>query len=89
MITQTAATPSVLSLDAYRDTAIRIAFRLADPIGLTEVAVEPDPSDNAQLLQLIEAALLRLAAYRRDFIEAAAEDAIDAPLPLPRRGLDR
>lgn len=89
MITQTAATPSVLSLDAYRDTAVRIVFRMADPIGLTEVIVDPDPGDNEQLLQLVEAALIRLATYRRDFLNALGEDVGPVPLRLPLRGLDR
>ena len=89
MRTHVVATPSVLTPEADSDTAIRIAFRMADPLGLTEVAVEPDPPDNAQLLRLIEAALVRLAAYRRDFIAAASEDVTPPPARTSWHGGDR
>ena len=89
MTTRTAAPPSVLALDGYRDVAIRIAFRMADPIGLTEVALDPEPGDNGQLLQLLEAALVRLATYRRDFIAAELEDVTPSPAPIALHGPGR
>ena len=89
MITRTAAPPSVLALDSWRDHTVSITFRTVDPVGATELAVAPDPVDDGVLLQLVEAAIVRLVAWRRDFMEAEAEDAVPVPFRLPRYRPDR
>lgn len=89
MSTRTAAPPSVLALDAWRDHTVSLTFRTVDPVGRVELTVDPDPLANAVLLQLVEAAIVRLVAWRRDFIEAEAGDAVALPYRLPLYGLDR
>lgn len=78
MLTPTAPA-SIAVLDAWRDHTVRITFRPVDPLGITEVVIDPEPCDNGRLVQLIQAAIVRLLVYHRDFLAAAAQDA--APVP--------
>lgn len=84
MTSQTAATSSVPALDLWRDVTIHTTFRAVDPIGLTEVVVEPEPDDDGVLLHTLDAAITRLITYRNAFLAAAAEDSASTPLPMPR-----
>jgi hypothetical protein len=69
------ARASICALDDWRDYSVRITFRPVDPLGVVEVVIDPEPSDDRRLMRLVEAAIVRLMTYRRDFLAAAAEDA--------------
>ncbi len=86
MTTHIAATPSVSHLDPWRDVTVQVTFKTVDPITMTEIVVDPDPSSDGCLLQLIDAAITRLRAYREAFTRAEKDDAGSRPptaLPVP------
>jgi len=45
----TVATPSVPALDAGDDVTMCLIFRPGDPIGLTEVVIDPEPAEEVPL----------------------------------------
>ncbi len=69
------------------DVSITTTFRPHDPIGATEVVTSLDLPDDAALLNLLDATIARLIAYRDAYHQAMTEDAdpapVRAPLPLP------
>ncbi len=77
------------------DIAVTATFRPRDPIGATEVVASIDLPDDAALLNLLDATITRLIAYRDTYRQAMTEndqpvrdeDAAPAParapLPLP------
>ncbi len=86
MTTRIAATSSVSVLDPWRDVTVHVTFRTIDPINVTEIVVDPDPSSDGCLLQLIDAAITRLQAYREAFMRAEEDDTGSLPppaLPVP------
>jgi len=83
MTTRIAATSSVSVLDPWRDVTVHVTFRTIDPINVTEIVVDPHPTDNGCLLQLLDAAIIRLGAYREALIEAEEEDRGPLPAPAP------
>ncbi len=83
MTTHTAVALSVSALDAWDDVTVHVTFQTSAPLTQTEVVVAPDPVDDACLLQLIDAAISRLIAYRLAYRAAEAEDAAPTPLPMP------
>ncbi len=86
MTTRIAATPSVSVLDPWRDVTVHVTFRTIDPITVTEIVVAPDPRSDGCLLQLIDAAITRLQAYREAFMRAEKDDVGSLPptaLPVP------
>jgi len=83
MTIQNAATPSISTLDPWRDVTVHVTFKTSDPMNITEIAVDPYPTDNGCLLQLLDAAIIRLGAYREALIEAEEEDRGPLPAPAP------
>ena len=69
------------------DVSVTATFRPLDPIGATEVSVSIDLPDATALLNLLDATIARLTAYRDAYQQAMREDAdpvpARAPLPLP------
>ncbi len=87
MTIQNAATPSISTLDPWRDMTVHVTFRTVDPINSTEIVVDPYPSDDGCLLQLLDVTITRLRAYREALIEAEEEDR--EPLPASARPVPR
>lgn len=83
MTNQFAATPSISTLDPWRDMTVQVTFRTVDPIHSTEVVIDPYPTDDGCLLQLLDATITRLRAYREALLEAEEEDR--EPLPASAR----
>lgn len=83
MTNHSAVTPSISTLDPWRDMTVQIMFRTVDPIHSTEVVVDPYPTDDGCLLQLLDATITRLRAYREALLEAEEEDR--EPLPASAR----
>jgi len=79
----TVATPSVPALDAGDDVTMHVTFRPCDPIGLTEVVIDPEPAEDARVVDLLDVAIGRLTCYRDNYRHAAEEDARPVRLPAP------
>ncbi len=79
----TVATPIVPALDAGDDVTMHVTFRPGDPIGLTEVVIDPEPAEDARVVDLLDAAIARLTCYRDDYRHATEEDARPVRLPAP------
>jgi len=71
----TVTTPIVTSFDAIDDVTIRVIFRPCDPIGLTEVVIDPEPAEDARVLELLDAAIARLTSYRAGYYQAVTGNA--------------
>ncbi len=69
------------------DVSVTATFRPHDPIDATEVVASLDLPDDTALLNLLDATIARLTAYRDAYQQAMTEDAdpppVRAPLPLP------
>jgi len=69
------------------DVSVTASFRPLDPIGSTEVVASLDLPDATGLLNLLDATIVRLIAYRDAYQQAMDADAdpapVRAPLPLP------
>ena len=69
------------------DMSVTTTFRPHDPLGSTEVVASLDLPDDTALLNLLDATIARLIAYRDAYQQAMTEDAdpapVRAPLPLP------
>jgi len=69
------------------DVSVTTTFRPLDPLGSTEVVASLALPDDAALLNLLDATITRLTAYRDAYQQAITEDAdpapVRAPLPLP------
>ncbi len=69
------------------DVSVTATFRPLDPIGSTEVIASLDFPDATAFLNLLDATIARLTAYRDAYQQAMTEDAdpapVRAPLPLP------
>jgi len=78
------------------DVSVTATFRPHDPLGATEVSASIDLPDDTALLNLLDATIARLTAYRDAYQQAMTandqpvmddEDAapvpVRAPLPLP------
>ncbi len=85
----TVATPSVPALDASDDVTMRLTFRPGDPIGLTEVVIDPEPAEDARVMDLLDAAIARLTCYRDGYRHATEDDARPMRLPAPWYGWGR
>ncbi len=90
MKTQAAATapsipPLVIVAHDDGDVTVTATFHPTGPIGATEVIITPDPATHARVLDLLDAAIVRLLAYRDGYKTASDKDA--APLfPAPWYG---
>ncbi len=86
-----AGIPSILPCPAVAlydgDVSVTTTFRPHDPIGATEVVASLDLPDATALLNLLDATIARLIAYRDAYQQAMTEDSepapVRAPLPLP------
>ncbi len=85
----TVATPIVPALDAGDDVTMCLIFRPGDPIGLTEVVIDPEPAEDARVMDLLDAAIARLACYRDGYRHATEEEARPMRLPAPWYGWGR
>jgi hypothetical protein len=85
----TVATPIVPALDAGDGVTMCLIFRPGDPIGLTEVVIDPEPAEDARVLDLLDAAIARLACYRDGYRHATEEEARPMRLPAPWYGWGR
>ncbi len=85
----TVATPIVPALDAGDDVTMHVTFRPCDPIGLTEVVIDPEPAEDARVVDLLDAAIGRLTCYRDDYRHTTEEDAWPVRLPTPWYGWSR
>ncbi len=69
------------------DMSVTTTFRPHDPLGSTEVVASLDLPNDTALLNLLDATIARLIAYRDAYQQAMTEDAdpapVRAPLPLP------
>ncbi len=69
------------------DVSVTATFRPHDPIDATEVVASLDLPDDTALLNLLDATIARLSAYRDAYQQAIDADAdpapVRAPLPLP------
>ncbi len=67
------------------DVSVTATFRPRDPIGATEVVASLALPDDAALLNLLDATITRLIAYRDAYQQAMDADPapVRAPLPLP------
>ncbi len=67
------------------DISVTATFRPHDPLGATEVVASLDLPDDTALLNLLDATIARLTAYRDAYQQAMTEDADPAPVraPLP------
>ncbi len=67
------------------DVSVTTTFRPRDPIGATEVVASLALPDDAALLNLLDATITRLIAYRDAYQQAMDADPapVRAPLPLP------
>lgn len=80
----TSPVPSSIDvLDPWHDVHVHITFKTVDAPGQVEVAIEPYPEGNGVLLQLVNAAIVRLLAYRNDFMAAEEADVPTPPTSLP------
>jgi len=80
------APPSLTALNPWQDVQLQITFKTVDPVDLTEVTLDPDPVDDGCLLQILDAAIRRLTAYRDAFMDAEENDVGSQPpgaLPVP------
>ncbi len=86
------AIPIVASAAAIADDVHMTAtFRPSSSIGSTEVTTSLDPLDDTALLDLLDATITRLIAYRTAYQQAMTEndqpvieeDAATVPPPLP------
>ncbi len=68
------------------DVSVTASFRPLDPIGSTEVVASLDLPDATGLLNLLDATIVRLIAYRDAYQQAMDADADPAPVrtPLPQ-----
>ncbi len=77
--------PAVALYDG--DVSVTATFRPHDPIGSTEVVASLALPDDTALLNLLDATIARLTAYRDAYQQAMTEDAdptpVRAPFPLP------
>jgi len=85
----TVATPIVPALDAGDGVTMCLIFRPGDPIGLTEVVIDPEPAEDARVMDLLDAAIARLACYRDGYRHATEEEARPMRLPAPWYGWGR
>jgi len=85
----TVATPIVTSLDTIDDVTVRVTFRPGDPIGLTEVVIDPEPAEDARVVDLLDAAIARLTCYRDGYHHATEDDARPVRLLIPWYGWGR
>ena len=85
----TVATPIVPALGASEDVTKHVTFRSCDPIGLTEVVIDPEPAEAARVVDLLDAAIARLTCYRDGYRQATEEDARPVRLPAPWYGWGR
>ncbi len=90
MKTQAAATiPSIPLLVIVarddNDVTVTATFYPTDPIGATEVVITPEPATHARVLDLLDAAIVRLLAYRDGYKTASDKDAAP-PLSAPWYG---
>jgi len=85
----TVATPIVPTLDASDDVTMHVTFRPCAPIGLTEVVIDPEPAEDACVLDLLDAAIARLTCYRDGYRHATEDDARPVRLPTPWYGWGR
>jgi len=85
----TVATPIVPALDTGDDVTMQVTFQPGDPIGLTEVVIDPEPAEAARVVDLLDAAIARLACYRDGYRHATEEDARPMRLPAPWYGWGR
>ena len=67
------------------DVTVTATFHPADPIGATEVVITPEPASYAGVLEMLDAAIVRLLAYR-DGYKAASEKDAAPPLSAPWTG---
>ena len=68
------------------DVSVTATFRPHDPIGSTQVSTSIDLLDDDALLNLLDATIARLTAYRGAYQGTRDEDAATVPpppLPLP------
>jgi len=69
------------------DISVTATFRPLDPIGATEVVASLALPDDTALLNIRDATIARLTAYRDAYQQAMTEDTdpapARAPLPLP------
>jgi hypothetical protein len=90
MKTQPAATapsipPLVIVAHDDGDVTVTATFHPTDPIGATEVVITPEPATHARVLDLLDAAIVRLLAYREGYKTASDKDTM--PLfPAPWYG---
>ena len=72
----------VVARAADGEVAVSATFTSTDPIGSTEVLIIPEPATTSGVLELLDAAIIRLLAYRDGYKAAGEKDA--APLfPAP------
>lgn len=64
------------------DVTVSATFTPTDPVGSTEVLITPEPATTSGLLELLDAAILRLRAYRDGYKAASEKDAMRV-LPAP------
>lgn len=84
MTTSAVASSIAGALDAWSDVTVAATFTTSDPIDCTEVVIDPEPLTESCYLQLIDAAIRRLVAYRDAFIAAEeADTGVLPPTPLP------
>jgi len=79
MKTQAAATtpsipPLVIVAHDDDDVTVTATFHPTDPIGATEVVITPEPASHARVLDLLDAAIVRLLAYRDGYKTASDKD---------------
>jgi hypothetical protein len=91
MQTQTAASiPSIPPLVVVAraddgDVTVSATFTPTDPVGSTEVLITPEPATTSGVLELLDAAIVRLLAYRDGYRAASEKDAGPA-FPAPWYG---
>ncbi len=78
MKTQPAATalsiPPLVIVTHDGDVTVTATFHPTDPIGATEVVITPEPATHARVLDLLDAAIVRLLAYRDGYKTASDKD---------------
>ncbi len=79
------AFPSVASDAAplCGDVHVTTTFRPCAPVGSTEVSTSLDALDDTAFLNLLDATITRLIAYRDAYRAAMEEDTDSAAAPLP------
>lgn len=83
MTTHSAVSLSVSSPASDDEVTVHVVFHRHDPIGLTEVTIDPEPSDHRDVVQVIDAAIERLRVYSDDYRGAHVEDTVVTRLPVP------